>query len=509
MNVIDELDSYINNSNIYKNDTKYIPFWNKKCSKLSKKLWKPSENLEERDSDGVNIKPLKSWFNSTIKFPENEVKVPIFNKAEIAQDETIRTLKIRLFPTETQINTLKSWGGLCRWTWNTALMILKTLKNAPIYLNEETKKEPDFQKFSNIDIRNFVLKVDSKIEAKQETKEKIYHFIYNEDKAPSIYNFPQFEKCNFPVKAYRGVIDELTGAIKSLISNNRKLDSIKLKTKKTDEIHIPFDQWSSINSPFPIKHLGNIKGYFRIGRKKVNTELLFRVIEQRKYTIKNNGKNWYLLMPCSTKNLADIKNLVRKERKNNPESQVGFINFLISLDPGIRTFQTGYALNHIVELGNKDTSSQIQKLLLKYDELNKTHVKGKKLRLLRLSKRISDLIDEMHWKIIGFLVKNYEIIIYPVFRITSMVRKSTLPDIVKRLMYRFKFYKFEQRLIYKCQEWERDLRLVDESYTSKTCGNCGELNMNLGSDKVFNCSFCKFKIDRDINGARNILIKNA
>lgn len=58
MNVIDELDSYINNSNIYKNDTKFIPFWNKKCSKLSKKLWKPSENLEERDSDGVNIKPL-------------------------------------------------------------------------------------------------------------------------------------------------------------------------------------------------------------------------------------------------------------------------------------------------------------------------------------------------------------------------------------------------------------------------------------------------------------------
>jgi putative transposase len=49
--------------------------------------------------------------------------------------------------------------------------------------------------------------------------------------------------------------------------------------------------------------------------------------------------------------------------------------------------------------------------------------------------------------------------------------------------------------------------IVDESYTSKTCGKCGTLNENLKSKKVFKCNECDLLIDRDINGARNILIR--
>ena len=47
-----------------------------------------------------------------------------------------------------------------------------------------------------------------------------------------------------------------------------------------------------------------------------------------------------------------------------------------------------------------------------------------------------------------------------------------------------------------------------EEYTSKTCGGCGRLNHSLGSKKVFECSHCKIVMDRDINAARNIFIKN-
>jgi putative transposase len=44
--------------------------------------------------------------------------------------------------------------------------------------------------------------------------------------------------------------------------------------------------------------------------------------------------------------------------------------------------------------------------------------------------------------------------------------------------------------------------------TSKTCGNCGNIKQDLGASKVYKCSECKKKMYRDVNGARNILLKN-
>jgi transposase len=71
----------------------------------------------------------------------------------------------------------------------------------------------------------------------------------------------------------------------------------------------------------------------------------------------------------------------------------------------------------------------------------------------------------------------------------------------------FSFYKFRERLEYKCSIYNKKLFLVDESYTSKTCGNCGILN-EVGSNELFTCSTCNIGMDRDVNGSRNIFIKN-
>ena len=43
---------------------------------------------------------------------------------------------------------------------------------------------------------------------------------------------------------------------------------------------------------------------------------------------------------------------------------------------------------------------------------------------------------------------------------------------------------------------------------SKCCGNCGKLNHKLGASKIFKCPHCEWTLDRDMNGARNIMIKN-
>jgi transposase len=85
--------------------------------------------------------------------------------------------------------------------------------------------------------------------------------------------------------------------------------------------------------------------------------------------------------------------------------------------------------------------------------------------------------------------------------------KSFLTPENKELAYAYSFYTFRQRLQYKCISKKCNYKEVKEWYTSKTCSFCSEYNENLGGNKVFNCSFCNSKFDRDINSCRNIIIK--
>ena len=48
--------------------------------------------------------------------------------------------------------------------------------------------------------------------------------------------------------------------------------------------------------------------------------------------------------------------------------------------------------------------------------------------------------------------------------------------------------------------------MIGEPGTSKTCGNCGYWNSDLGGKKTYRCPECKIELDRDVNGARNNMI---
>jgi putative transposase len=76
-----------------------------------------------------------------------------------------------------------------------------------------------------------------------------------------------------------------------------------------------------------------------------------------------------------------------------------------------------------------------------------------------------------------------------------------------RNMLTWSHYKFRQHLVHKAFERNINLRLVDEAFTSKTCGQCGWIDDKLGSRKVFKCTDCWSVMDRDFNGARNVLLK--
>jgi transposase len=44
-------------------------------------------------------------------------------------------------------------------------------------------------------------------------------------------------------------------------------------------------------------------------------------------------------------------------------------------------------------------------------------------------------------------------------------------------------------------------------YMGQEDGMCGEINDKLGGGEIFKCKKCGYKEDRDVNGARNVMLK--
>ena len=87
-----------------------------------------------------------------------------------------------------------------------------------------------------------------------------------------------------------------------------------------------------------------------------------------------------------------------------------------------------------------------------------------------------------------------------------MVESDKTQSINKRIGSSLKFYQFRQKLTYKCLLKGCKLTIVDEYNTTKGCSNCSKLN-DIGSSKEYECKGCKKKYPRDVNSAKNILLR--
>jgi len=184
----------------------------------------------------------------------------------------------------------------------------------------------------------------------------------------------------------------------------------------------------------------------------------------------------------------------------------------VALDPGIRTFLTGFADNCVFKIGESDFS-RIAKLCKFADKLSSkiAHAKCRqkqrmKKALSRLKFKVWDLINELHFKSIKFLTDNFDMIILPKFNSSEMVSKSKrkIKKETVRSMLTFSFFKFSQRLESKALELNKKIIRISEAYTSKTASWTGEIK-NIGSSKTIISN--QIKMDRDINGARGIFLR--
>lgn len=181
---------------------------------------------------------------------------------------------------------------------------------------------------------------------------------------------------------------------------------------------------------------------------------------------------------------------------------------VIALDPGVRTFMTGIGSGEVFEFG-KGCTERLKQLHLKIDKIEGRKFPNKKRVLMKCRRKIRNLVSEMHWTVIDFLTKHYDNIVVGNISSQKIIsnESSTLSNMTKRLSSSLSFYLFSQRLASKCQQRQVKFSLIDESYTSKICSCCGWENRELKGSKTFDCLGCGVSLDRDVNGARGILIK--
>jgi putative transposase len=203
---------------------------------------------------------------------------------------------------------------------------------------------------------------------------------------------------------------------------------------------------------------------------------------------------WFLIIP-------------EKRNIKKPENQRRGV---VSLDPGVRTFLSFYSEVANGHIGKGDFH-HIYHLCLKLDDMISKISKAKcrKKRGLQKAKqklmwRIFDLIDDLHKKTAHFFVTRYDTILIPNFETSAMVTK--LNSKVARNMLTFAHFRFKEFLKIKAEEYSCTVIEVSEAYTSRTCSYCGKLHPK-NSKRVMKCD-CSASVDRDLNGARGILLKN-
>ncbi len=211
----------------------------------------------------------------------------------------------------------------------------------------------------------------------------------------------------------------------------------------------------------------------------------------------NDHGRWYLSVP-------------QKITTMPTENQGG----IVALDPGVRNFLTYFsedgrfgwlgihAFDRILTL-NLKRDHLLSRLALTKDNKKKCNLKR---TLNRTYHRIQDLVDELHWQCINYLVHNFSVIVFPPFEVKGMTKKGRkLRKSVVRSMLSLRFFEFKERLKQKCNECGITYIEQNESYTSKTNSFTGELMSNLGGKEWF--MYDGIKVHRDLNGARNILLR--
>lgn len=369
----------------------------------------------------------------------------------------LRTWKIKLQNTHLLKPIFRKWFNDYKYAYNKAL-----------WMDKETTSF-----YSDLDLRNLIIskEVNPHIPWFLETPKDIRAeavFEYAKNKRAAFTNLANKNINHFSMnwltkrKTQTRYCFGLPGSAIQVVNNNLK--RIKIYSKYTNNFIV------HLSKPIP-KTCINIKDNCLLKEHKIYF----------------NGENFYLLLVLdkSTKNIENRQKLA-------------------AVDPGVRNIVTTWNTRESLHFGTRK-SKQIKDLLLKRDKYQS--MKNKR-QFNKIEIRIKNLTSELHHKISNKLCKTYENIILPELDVRSLIRKGPYPEYRKALL-RMRIGAFNELLKTKATEFNCNVitKDVTEAYSSRLCSRCKFINKKC-SKKVKNCKNCKLRIDRDINGAKNIYFMN-
>ena len=441
------------------------PFYNDFCKEISSHLLSHTE-IDSAVSGLNSFNPClkrmaeKSWFSTSLNFLHNENSRKICwqfftsSLAECTVSDGTRTKsrKIRIYPSKEQKHLFNQWFGVSRLVYN----------NAVAYYKRDDKEQINWmavakQLLQELSDKDYVKAVPYQVK-KIAVKDCYYSYIVN---------------CR---------------------KTKRQGTPFRLKFRKRKDPK---------QSCFIPKQALSDKGiYHTISGKMKFSERPFLGHEFKDLRLVREYDRWYVVVPM----VFNETLLPCSENQRNGD--------VVAIDPGVRSFTTMFSENGFVgKIGYGhfnlilSLNFQIDKLVeLRDNETDKQRRRRLKRKLGKLRLRLSDLVDELHWKTANFLVRNFNVIILPTFETSEMTRREgrKIKKTVARTMLSLRFYEFGERLAHKCEEYGCLLIRSNEAYTSKTNSFNGEV-FEAGSRKSF--KYDGVRVDRDINAARNILLR--
>lgn len=451
----------------------------------------------------------QSFISTTVDKWENESIQPV---------EIHKCLKIRLKPNQVQKKLFNKWINTSRSVYNKVIAHTRNMESRPSTYNHFALRDRFVTSITRKFNTDYAVYTDSisritKLLNNETDPIIAYHYqLFIKKTKERIRHLPRFQNEQVPdyeletPKAIRdGAVQDVCKAFTSCFANlkagNIKIFELKFKEKKNPKQSCVLSSSciTKVNNGFKIyPNLLKENSLVKIGHrnkrkyKNIDTSKDIRLT----YT---KGEYWvHIPLKCD---------IVKFQMPHSKDLKI------CGIDPGIRTFMTTYSNTTITEYNVNN--NKMKKMRTKYDVLKKKlkdNVKKiKRSTFDKLEKQESNYIDELHWKTINGILSNNDIVFYGDIKSHDIVKPQDhkpkrFQKHINRDMMQLKFFKFKQRLFYKADLMNKKVFPVSEYYTTKTCSLCGAIN-DPREKKQFECIRCSSLIHRDINAAKNIMLK--